>query len=88
MSLPAYTMGQVNLLDWSPVLQAQQNALGRAMQQRKMDQETMLQNERLGMDRERLGMDQQRFHDDRDRRTALGLDFRRRFGPRPGGVPM
>lgn len=72
MSLPAYTMGQVNLLDWSPVLQAQQNALGRAMQQRKMDQETMLQNERLGMDRERLGMDQQRFQDDRDRRNELG----------------
>ena len=67
MSLPAYTMGQVNLLDWSPVLQAQQNALGRAMQQRKMDQETMLQNERLGMDRERLGFDRQRM----DREAAM-----------------
>lgn len=60
MALPQYTMGQVGLLDFSPLLQAQQNALGRAMQQRKMDQETMLQNERLGMDRERLGFDRQR----------------------------
>lgn len=56
MALPAYTMGQVNLLDFSPI----ENALGRAMKQRQLERDYALQQERMGMDRERLGFDRQR----------------------------
>ena len=56
MSLPAYTMGQVNLLDFSPI----ENALGRAMKQKQLERDYALQQERMGMDRERLGFDRQR----------------------------
>lgn len=56
MALPQYTMGQVNLLDFSPI----ENALGRAMKQRQLDRDYGMQQERMGMDRERLGFDRQR----------------------------
>lgn len=66
MSLPAYTMGQVNLLDWSPVLQAQENALGRAMKQKQLDREYQLQQQRLGMDQTRLGFEENRLGFERE----------------------
>lgn len=68
MALPAYTMGQVNLLDFTPV----ENALGRAMKQRQLDRDYGMQQERMGMDRERLEFDRQRFHDEQRRNEELG----------------
>lgn len=67
MSLPAYTMGQVNLLDWSPVLQAQENALGRAMKQKQLERENMLAQHRMAMDQTRLGFEQERLGFERER---------------------
>lgn len=68
MSLPAYTMGQVNLLDFSPI----ENALGRAMKQRQLERDYAMQQERMGMDRERLGFEKANFDEQQRRREELG----------------
>jgi len=56
MSLPAYTMGQVGLLDFAPI----QNALGQAIQNRQFNQRNALDQQRMGMEQERLGFERQR----------------------------
>ncbi len=56
MSLPAYTMGQVGLLDFAPL----QNALGQAIQNRQFQQRNALDQQRMGMEQERLGFERQR----------------------------
>lgn len=68
MALPAYTMGQVNLLDFSPI----ENALGRAMKQRQLERDYAMQQERMGMDRERLGFEKANFDEQQRRREELG----------------
>lgn len=56
MSLPAYTMGQTGLLDFSPI----ENALGRAIQNRQFQARNALDQQRIAMDERRLGMDEKR----------------------------
>lgn len=63
MSLPAYTMGQVGILDFAPI----QNALGQAIQNRQFQQRNALDQQRMGMEQERLGFERAQF-DERQRR--------------------
>lgn len=56
MALPAYTMGQINNLDFTPL----ENALGRAIQQRQFNQRNALDQARMGMEQERLGFERER----------------------------
>ena len=62
MSLPPYLMGQqgYGAINWQPAQQGVENILARLMKRDQMQQETALQQQRMGMEQERLGFDRQR----------------------------